>query len=148
MSKTLGVTAGLVGAAVVGAYAAPASAQGSKLRAQRKGLIMVHFANFHCTRPNDPGGIFESGVDDVSLKFDHIEIWRGEMKGGRTRNVDRQMVMSGPEMRVWALEHDNIGGDDLLGTQVIRQDEVSKGWRRAYFQVGADYYVDYNVWQS
>lgn len=33
LSKTLGVTAGLVGAAVAGAYAAPASAQGSKLRA-------------------------------------------------------------------------------------------------------------------
>jgi hypothetical protein len=142
LSKTLGVTAGLVGAAAVaGAYAVPASAKEPKLRAQRRAVILVHFATFHCWKTND------SGTDDCSLKFDGIEFTRRNMRRGSAINLDLHLVVSKPEMRLWLLEHDTSSGDDVLGTHTIRQDEVGLGWRRAHFQSDAGYYLDYEVWR-
>ncbi|WP_371781676.1 hypothetical protein [Streptosporangium subroseum] len=142
LSKTLGVTAGLIGAAVAGAYAAPASAQGSKLRVEQFTFV-VDFGDFYCFTPQEP-------TDECVLKFDNHEVFRGTMKKGRRNHLWKTsgstLVIANPIGVCWLLEEDGVGSDDHLGSHTIRQDEAGQGWKSCRFTLdGANYGLDYIV---
>ncbi|MDI9980039.1 hypothetical protein [Rhodococcus sp. IEGM 1307] len=107
--------------------------------------IQVHFANLHCNETED------AGADACVLKWNDQTIWSGPMKGGRTRNTNNfQLFPPGKSSAfVSLIDEDWPDEDDHLGSQLIRKDEVGRGWRRAYFRSDeADYFVDYEVFNA
>ncbi|MBF6473839.1 hypothetical protein IU428_18690 [Nocardia abscessus] len=103
----------------------------------------VHFANLHCKETED------AGADECVLYWNQVPFWWGEMKGGRTRNTNKFVLLPGKNGIVSLIDRDDPDEDDHLGAHMIRADEVGGGWHRAYFLSDeANYFLDYEVFEG
>ncbi|MET7716271.1 hypothetical protein [Streptomyces sp. NPDC005407] len=106
--------------------------------------LQVHFAKLNCIETED------AGADECIVRWNNHEIWRGDMKGGRVRDLNSFVLMPQEGFGVVSLtDEDSPDEDDHLGAHTIRKDELNQGWHRANFLADeANYFLDYEVFEA